>query len=96
MIIIVSTAEIILKTLGMEIFKRLCSSNIEKVHFFLIMLFVVLNIGAYVWSILLYLKARGEDACAQNEPHAYLVMVYASLYSLIYLGLLGMLVALSL
>jgi len=55
-LIIVCVAEALLKTVGMEIINRLCGSIIKGAQIGIIIVFIILNLCLFGWSVVLSLN----------------------------------------
>ena len=93
LVILVGGAEILVKTVLMEIFNKCCSTSIHKIHNIVVIVFMLANLALFVWSVLLYLALTKSSSCMSNQPHTYFVQVYAALYALINLVLLVALIS---
>lgn len=70
-VLVLACTEVVVKTVGMEIFKRCFASAINKIHVVIIFIFLLLNVGLYFWSIFLNLNIRKSGMTAINEPHEF-------------------------
>lgn len=57
-VLVIACVEVVVKTVGMEIFKRSFPSTINQIHVAVIFIFLFLNWGLYAWSIVLNLDIR--------------------------------------
>jgi len=78
----------------MEILKRCCPTYIYNLHISMILIFLCLNLGSYVWSIYLNYDIYNNPDCINNEPHKLLLTVYVITYGLIYIFVAGLLIGL--
>ena len=93
---ITTGAAILFKTIVLEIITKLCSSNISAIHILIIVVHLIADLALYVWSLNLYLSIQKYPICFENEPHLFLIQVYAALYTLINVALLIIIVSLKL
>jgi hypothetical protein len=63
LLIILSGAEIVFKTIAMEIFRKLCGQAIYIIHLIVIVLFLLLNLTVYGWAVYLNLRLRKFGSC---------------------------------
>ena len=88
-------AEIVVKTVIMEIFNKCCSASIHRIHNTVVIVFMLASLALFVWAVLLYLATTESQACIDNQPHTYFLQVYVALYGLIYLSLVIAMISLN-
>ena len=54
-LVVLGVVEVVVKTCGMEVFRRFCSSEIAGIHMAVIVSFILLNGAIYAWAVTFYL-----------------------------------------
>jgi hypothetical protein len=88
LLIVVGGVEIVVKTVGLEVLSRCCSSRISSIHNGVVLGFMLANLALLGWAIHLYLGVQRFADCRNNQPHTYFLQFYACLYVLINIILL--------
>jgi hypothetical protein len=57
-VLVLACIEVVVKTVGMEVFKRCFPSAINRIHVVVIFIFLFLNMGLFAGSIVLNLDIR--------------------------------------
>lgn len=65
-LVVLGIVEVLVKTCGMEIFRRCCSSQIAAIHMAVIVSFILLNGVVYAWAVTFFLEFRRTVASAVN------------------------------
>lgn len=65
-LVVLGIVEVVVKTCGMEVFRRCCSSQIAGIHMAVIVAFILLNGAIYAWAVTFFLEFRRVAASAVN------------------------------